>query len=119
MPTGLNNSPESTTGQGNSKFKLPQPAINVSFGLTFDASGILNLPGYLVPPQATVRVRARAGNEKVINTALSRDGLFAANADVITPDTEIIYPVANLAQIWAKGQAGDSLNVSIRANPTS
>jgi hypothetical protein len=115
MPTGLKDSPDNVQG----KFKgLPQPAINTTFGLTFDASGILNLPGMLVPPQATVRIRSRAGNTHTVTTALYRDGLFSANADVITPDTEIIYPVSNLAQIWAKGTPGESLNVSVRANPT-
>jgi hypothetical protein len=116
MPTGLNNSPD-TPDRVKSR-GLPQPAVNVSFGLTFDASGILNLPGLQVPPQATVRIRARAGNAAKVLTALSRDGLYPASADVISPDTEIIYPVSNLAQIWASGSAGDSINVSVRANPT-
>lgn len=117
MPTGLNNSPENDKQP---KFRgLPQPAINESYGLTFDASGVVQGPGVHVPQQATVRVRSRAGNTHVVITALYRQGLYAANADVITPDTEIIYPVSNLAQIWAKGTPGESINISIRANPTA
>lgn len=121
MPTGLKDSPNDS---GRPFKGLPQPAINVSFLMVFTADYVpQTVQGYAVPAQATVRVRAHngqdAGNTKPCRTALYREALTGPQGDILTPDTEIVYPVSNTAQIWGAGKTGDGLIISIRANPTA
>jgi hypothetical protein len=83
-------------------------------------------PGVVVPKGATVRVRAhngqQAGNTFPVYVGLSREsvnnytGSNGTTADILTPNTEVIYPVDNLAQIWINGGTGDGIVISIRMN---
>jgi hypothetical protein len=123
MPTGLTDSP-ALIGETNSMFvRLPQAAINTSIQVIFAATGVPQpLPGIRVPVQATVRIRAHngtnAGNAAPCRAALYREALTGTGGDVMTPDTEIIYPLDNTAQVWVVGTAGDGVLCSIRANAT-
>lgn len=125
MPTGLKNSPISGIIGAGAKPGWPsQPrgAINQSVRMIFTATGTpqVSQPVF-VPPNCNVYVRGHngtaTGNSAPCRVALSPEGLMLSSpaGDVITPDTEINYPVDNLVQIWGVGTAGDGLIISIRA----
>jgi hypothetical protein len=129
MPTGLQNSP-GLTGSGGvigagstpSTGLVPRKAINYSVRMLFAVNDVpqVSQPVY-VPPGTTVYIRAHngttTGNSAPCRVALSVGelSLGSTSGDVITPDTEISYPVDNLCQIWAAGTAGDGIIIAIRA----
>ncbi len=122
---GLKDSQDSVPPQHHT----PTPAVNFSICLFFTSTAIpICGPGYSVPNGATVRVRAatstQGNNIYGCKTAVYREALLANGmtnsyqGDPLSPDTEIIYPVTNLAQIWAVGSPGDGITISVRANPS-
>lgn len=131
MPTGLTNSP-GLTGSGGiigagaqpGKPTQPRAAINQSVRMLFATTGVAQVSQPIfVPPNCNVYIRAHngtaAGNGAPCCVALSREdaqGGPSGRGDVITPDTEISYPVDNVRQIWAAGTAGDGIIISVRAN---
>jgi hypothetical protein len=132
MPKGLNNSP-GLTGSGGiiglgstpNTGLVPRKAINYSMRMIFTASGVPQPSQALrVPANTTVYIRAHngtpTGNAAPCRVALSAAELSqgSTSGDVITPDTEISYPVDNLCQIWAAGTLGDGIILSIRAGTT-
>lgn len=121
MPTGQNDSPAEQNqqnvpyGQG-----AKAGAVNISIRTIIETTGVpLRSTGVFVPQGATVRVRAHngttTGNSAPVRLGSYREMLLEESVgDVLTPDTEIIFPVDNLAQIWVTGTAGDGIIVSIR-----
>jgi hypothetical protein len=130
MPTGLSNSPGLTSSSAagligkDAKIGVPvQPraAINQTYRMIFAATGVAQVSqNIFVPPNCNVYIRAHngqaAGNTAPCTVAITREALGTNQGDVITPDTEISYPVDNLHQIWAQGTLGDGIIISIRAN---
>jgi hypothetical protein len=125
MPTGLTDSPALVGSNRGGSPHVAQSAINRSVLVILAATGVPQpVPGLLVPPGApTVRVRGGngtpTGNTGVVRVALYREALAGTGGEPITPDTEIIYPLDNLAQLWVAGTAGDGISVSVRSNATS
>jgi hypothetical protein len=132
MPTGLNNSPQGLTDSGGiigagakpgSGALIPRSAINQSVRMIFAVTGVAQVSQPVhVPANCNVYIRAHngtaSGNTAPARVALNPEGLAlgSSSGDVVTPDTEINYPVDNLAQIWGVGTAGDGLIISIRAS---
>jgi hypothetical protein len=124
MPTGLTNTPGIIgAGSPGPNARPSRAAINNSVKAVFPTTGLaVNLPAIAVPANCSVYIRAHngsnAGNTDPCRVAINPEGLLGTKGDVITPDTEITYPVNNLAQIWAIGLPGDGIIVSIRASAT-
>ena len=126
MPTGLKNSPDDASGLSSLHLAQSQPrkAINQSIQVVFVATNVpQRLPGMIVPAGASVSLRGHngtsAGNSKAVYAAQYAESLGAAGTYTITPDTEITYPVDNLAHIWVMGTLGDGIIVSVRAGGIS
>jgi hypothetical protein len=122
MPTGLTNTP--FTRDQIPAVRPGRPAINATYKAIFSVTGQpINMPAVSVPPNASVYIRGHngtnSGNAQPCRAALSPEGLLLTKGDVITPDTEITFPVNNLGQIWAVGTAADRIVVSIRAVSTA
>jgi hypothetical protein len=117
MPTGLKNSP----AMGPLVSQQPRRAINHTLLLTLGADNVpQNFPGLVVAPGLGVALRGatKAGvNVGVVRVSLYPDELLAGGGRVITPDTEISFPVDHMAQIWAIGKAADGLIGSISGVP--
>ena len=76
-----------------------------------------HFPAVIVPLGCSVTLRG--GNGTQPNTANVfvheyPDGLTQPGRIIISPDTEISYPVDNLSQIWAAGAVGDGLIATVR-----
>ena len=121
MPTGLSNSPSLFGGIPQKVSRaVPQPAINLTFTVIFRTTGIPQpCPPYQVPLQASVNVRGQnglsAGNADPVFVGVSPEDVLSGGR-MVTPDTEIFYPVDNTSAIWARGTAGDGIQVTITAN---
>jgi len=103
----------------------PRAAINRSTRMIFTATGVPHVfPAIVVPPNCAVYIRGHngtaTGNAAPCRVATSPQVLTGTSngGDVITPNTEINYPVDNAGQVWGIGTAGDGLIFSIRASAT-
>jgi hypothetical protein len=99
----------------------PRAAINTSQRVIFAATGVAQMCQVVfVAPDCNVFIRAHngtsSGNAAICYVGHSQEELNSSGGDVITPDTEISYPVDHTGQIWAVGKLGDGITVSIRAN---
>jgi hypothetical protein len=127
MPTGLTNSPDPgllnpTSIPTKKGAQPPAEAINITLTITLRVDDIPQVcPPYVVPLGASVNVRGQNGtadgNAASIFIANHPSALQNGNGRMITPDTEIFYPVDSTAQIWISGKAGDGAQVTITANP--
>lgn len=101
----------------------PRKAINHTLQLVFAAAGVAQkLPGLQVEEGLSVNVRGHngtsAGNKGNIRIALYPEALTNGGGRVITPDTEIPFPVDHTAQIWGiADNAGDGMIASISGTP--
>jgi hypothetical protein len=123
MPTGLTNSPTLQTSiPQKSAAPISQAAVNITFTVVLRTTGIPQpCPPYWVPLQASVNVRGQngkaAGNSAPVFVGVSPNDVSNGGGRMITPDTEIFYPVDSTSQIWVNGTAGDGIQVTITANP--
>jgi len=123
MPTGLKNSPPPFPSNipTQRRSAVPQPAINITATVVIDADGVpKNSPPYAIALQASVNVRGSngkpAGNSAPVFVGLTLDEVLNGRGRMITPDTEIFFPVDNAVTIWVNGTAGDGIQVTITAN---
>ena len=73
-------------------------------------------PGLRVPPGAVVRVRALPSNAGNVMIAQIPEDLMNGQADVLSPNTEVIWPIDNLARLFLSvQQSGDGVVVSVRS----
>lgn len=125
MPTGINNASGAMANIDSAvtRQSVNRAAINRSTKILFAADNVPTpVPHMFVPGYTSVYIRAHngtpTGNSEPVLVATYPEGLTAGRGDVITPDTEITFPVDNTGQIWAQGKAGDGVIVSIRAANT-
>lgn len=72
-------------------------------------------PGIRPPTGMTVRIRGNPANAGNVYVSLIREDAQNMVGDIIAPNTEIIYPVDNLASLWFFcASAGDAVTISIR-----
>jgi hypothetical protein len=127
MPTGLTNSPDPgllnpTAIPTKATARPPAEAINITLTVILRETGVPQVcPPYVVPLGASVNVRGQNGTSGGNTAAVFVDNNPATLANgkgrMITPDTEIFYPVDTTAQIWVVGTAADGIQVTITANP--
>lgn len=83
-----------------------------------NSTGPLPGPGILVPVGMVVRVRgnpANTGNAYLARTYEDAALKSSGKCDVVEPNTEIIYPLDNLAQMWVSFDvAGNLVTISVR-----
>jgi len=123
-PTGLTNSPSLNPGYGAAaKSGWGPVTYNVNAQLIFLSTGVPQMAQPLmVPPNSTVSIRAHngttAGNANPCRVALTREELLSGiGAQVLTPDTEISWPM-DWTAVWAVGTAGDGIYVSVQRQRT-
>jgi hypothetical protein len=118
MPTGLKNSPPLGQGLVSSQ---PRKAINFTIPLIFQATGVpITFPGLIVPEGLSVSLRGATAlgvNASIVRVAENREGLQSGGGRIITPDTEISFPVDHLGQVWAVGTLNDGLIATISGVP--
>lgn len=107
-------------GAGQLSIPPGKPPANFNFGgITVggvaDQNGPFRAPGVLVPAGMTVRIRANPANAGNAFVGLIREQVLNGRGDIIAPNTEIVYPIDNLAQlIFYFPNAGDGVVISIR-----
>jgi len=126
MPTGQSNSPQVKNALSGIPTKptglLPRGAINVSLPIIFQADDVpQHCPPFQVPIGASVNVRGsngtNAGNSEPCFIGTNKEELSNGGGRQVTPDTEIFFPVDNTVQVWARGKAGDGVQVYVTGNP--
>jgi hypothetical protein len=119
MPTGLKDSPLGPVAALVSS--QPRRAVNNTINTVIAQTGVPQvLPAVIVPAGLSVALRgstAAGVNAGVVRVALYPDVLLSGGGRVITPDTEISFPVDHLGQIWIIGTAADGLVVTISGVP--
>jgi hypothetical protein len=101
-----------------------QGAVNWSHTLVFANTNVPQVvPGYLVPPGSSVRVRGNnggvGGNAQVVYAATNPDSLRAGLGTPLQPLDDVAFPVDNTARIWAMGKAGDGIVIAVSDNNNS
>lgn len=108
-----------TKGQG--LLPIPPGRGPVSYNATAQVGGVAGQqgpfygPGLIVPAGMTVRLRGNPGNAGNCVAGFVAEDVIAGKGDLIAPNTEIIYPVDNTANLifWFES-AGDGITLSIR-----
>lgn len=123
MPTGLKNSPD---GSGPSLPSLvssqPRKAINYTIRLVLVADNTpQRFPGVIIPEGLSTSLRGHnggaTGNVQPVYVGPHPEYANAASGRIITPDTEISYPVDHGGQIWVSGKTGDGVILSVSGVP--
>ena len=119
MPTGLKNSPSIGPGLAQSQ---PRKAINFTIPLISPGTNVpIMFPGLIVPEGLSVSLRgstAAGVNVGIARVGMNREELQSGGGRIITPDTEILFPVDHMAQIWAVfANATDGLIATISGVP--
>jgi hypothetical protein len=103
---------------------ISQPPINYTIAVYADSpnmpdgqSQAINLPSFIVPPRATVRVSPRAGNQYLIGVARHRGDLNTVNEIKVLASQYLLYPVTNLNQIWVRVFNTEWADVIVTAPP--
>jgi hypothetical protein len=115
MPTGLKNSPINSEPVSHIG---PRAAICDTYQVVFTVANqpIQALP-VIVPLGCSVAIRGvtlQGVNQGVVAVSNNPAGLYSSAARIITPDTEISFPVDRLSQIWAMGaNVGDGLVITV------
>ena len=104
-----------------------QDAVAIPPRLSFEAASTLPCAGVTawhalmeigrVQPGHTVLVRGHnggAGNTNNVRVSRWAESLGSIGGNSITPDTEIVFPVDNLCNIFAVGTAGDGLIITVQ-----
>ena len=98
----------------------PPSQVNIG-GITLGPAGaslqIFQAPGMVVPLGMVVRVRGNPGNTAVAIVATLRENAAAGDGDPVNANTEIIFPVSNLSQVYVRlGATGDGVTISVRSS---
>ena len=124
MPTGLKNSPDGSGGSSLPSLVSSQPrkAINHTLRLVLAVSGLpQRFPGLIVPEGLSVSLRGHngtaTGNAAPVYIGAHQEYANPAYGRIVTPDTEINYPVDHTGQIWVYGTAGDGVVATISGVP--
>lgn len=120
-PTGTRNSPGLAPGTGASlKPPFAQYGINQDILALITATGVpQRFQPIYIPPNTLVAIRAHngtnAGNAQPVRIARQPEELLNGNlGNVLTPDTQISWPVDGLQQLWFIGTAADGIIVSLQ-----
>jgi len=90
--------------------------LNLLFRITVPdkTAAAQGLP-FHVPPGATVRVRALPDNTKPVCVADDPGKALSNTGEVIAANTEIFYPLANLAQLFVAVQVnGEGVQITLK-----
>ena len=123
MPTGLKNSQDSVPGApGGLVSSQPRKAINYTIRLLLTADNVpMRFPGIVIPEGLSVSLRGHnggaTGNAQPVFVGPHPEFANASSGRIITPDTEISYPVDHGAQIWVSGKTGDGVILSVSGVP--
>ena len=116
-PTGLVNSPNAPGSAASQLLNGTQNSVR-QFVMILSATGVVQAMQYgVVPPGHTVLVRGHnggAGNTNNVRVSRWAESLGSIGGNSITPDTEIVFPVDNLCNIFAVGTAGDGLIITVQ-----
>jgi hypothetical protein len=78
-------------------------------------------PGFIVPEGLSVSLRGHnglaTGNAASVYVGQHQEYANPAYGRVITPDTEIQFPVDHTGQIWVYGTAGDGVVCTVSGVP--
>lgn len=99
----------------------PGPPTNVNFQIVFTTTGKrYQGPGFAVPPGCSVTIEPVNGttlNADPCYIAQYSDAIGTSAARVIvagTGDVVVSWPVANLAEIYCSGAAGDGILIKVQ-----
>jgi hypothetical protein len=121
MPTGLKNGIDAGGPGAGLVSSQPRKAINYTIRMLLAATGVpQRFPGIIIPEGLSVSLRGHnggTGNAAAVCVGNHPEYANASSGRIITPDTEISFPVDHGAQIWATGTAGDGLIMSVSGVP--
>lgn len=119
-PTGLSNSPTLSPIPGlTAKPGFGPQVVNLAHYVIFAVTGTpQQCQPIFVPPNSIVAIRAHngtdAGNQHVVRVSSRPETLTGTGGYPITPDSEVSWPVDKVNQIWAVGNAGDGICVTVQ-----
>lgn len=101
---------------------ISQPPINFTHSemglipnLPDGVSVAVNLPSFIVPARATVRLAPRVTNAHPISVAQNFGDLGGPREIFVLQGQYLLYPVTNLNKIWVRVHTGESVDVTVTA----